>query len=156
VVLDTNTVLDWLVFEDPGAAAVAAAVRDGALRWLACAAMRDELARILGYRNLAKWNPDSERTLAAFDQYATRLPCPPPAPLNLRCSDPDDQVFIDLALAHQSTWLLTHDRALPSHLRSTRVCGHGFVAVARPGVRRQGVEPRSRSQRHRLGRPRRR
>ena len=123
VVLDTNTLLDWLVFEDSGVAAVASAVQGGALRWLACAAMRDELARTLGYRSLKKWNPDSERTLAVFDHHTILLPTPPPASLNLRCSDPDDQVFIDLAVEHRASWLLTHDRAL---LRlSKRARSHG-------------------------------
>lgn len=112
VVLDTNTVLDWLVFDEPSVAAVAVAVQRGALRWLACATMREELACTLTYRSLAKWKPDSERALSVFDQYAILFPCPPPAPLDLRCSDPDDQVFIDLALKHRASWLLTHDRAL--------------------------------------------
>jgi uncharacterized protein len=112
VVLDTNTVLDWLVFEDPGVTAVVAAIESGQLRWLACGAMRDELARTLLYRSLASWKPDSERTLSIFDRNAILVTKPSPAPLNLRCSDPDDQVFIDLALQHQARWLLTHDRAL--------------------------------------------
>ncbi|MBA4178749.1 MAG: hypothetical protein C0505_19645 [Leptothrix sp. (in: Bacteria)] len=112
VVLDTNTVLDWLVFADDSVATVASAIQKGRLRWLACTGMRDELARTLGYRSLAKWNPDSEQSLATFDRLATLLPTPPVAPLHLRCSDPDDQVFLDLALAHRATWLLSHDRAL--------------------------------------------
>jgi len=123
VVLDTNTVLDWLVFQDPGVAAVATAIQGGNLRWLACAAMRDELARTLGYRSLARWKPDSERTLAMFDRYTTLLPPPPPAPLNLRCSDPDDQVFLDLSLAHKACWLLSHDRALLRLARRARTQG---------------------------------
>ena len=85
--------------------------------------MRDELARTLGYRNLAKWNPDSEHTLASFDRYTMRLDGPPPAPVNLRCSDPDDQVFIDLALAHRAPWLLTHDRALLRLAKRARLHG---------------------------------
>ena len=121
--LDTNTVLDWLVFRDPGVAALVAAIEKGQLRWLACGAMRDELVRTLDYRSLARWKPDSERTLSTFDRYAKRLAQPSPAPLNLRCSDPDDQVFIDLALEHQAQWLLTHDRALLRLARRAR--SHG-------------------------------
>jgi uncharacterized protein len=128
-VLDTNTVLDWLVFEDPGIAAMGAALQSGHLRWLACGAMREELARTLAYRSLARWNPDSERTLATFDRYAEIWPTPPPAPLNLRCSDPDDQVFLDLALAHHAHWLLSHDRALLRLARRARA--HG-VCITQP------------------------
>jgi len=123
VVLDTNTVLDWLVFGDNGMAAVAAAVQGGGLRWLACGRMRDELSRTLAYPALAKWKPDSERTLKTFDLHATSLPAPAPAPLHLRCSDPDDQVFLDLALEQGATWLLTHDRALLRLARRARAQG---------------------------------
>ena len=123
MVLDTNTVLDWLVFRDAGMAPVVAALEDGRLQWLACAAMREELARTLAYRSLARWLPDSERTLASFDQHARLLPTPPPAPQHLRCSDPDDQVFLELALAQDARWLLTHDRALLRLARRVRPLG---------------------------------
>ncbi|WP_245478888.1 putative toxin-antitoxin system toxin component, PIN family [Rubrivivax rivuli] len=129
VVLDTNTVLDWLVFREPAVAALAAAVEQGQVQWLACPAMRDELARTLGYRTLVKWKPDSERVLASFDQHAQLHAVPPPAPLPLRCSDPDDQVFLELALAHRATWLLTHDRALLKLARRARPLG---LTILRP------------------------
>jgi uncharacterized protein len=122
-VLDTNTVLDWLVFRDAAMAPVVAALEGGRLQWLACAAMRDELARTLAYRSLARWLPDSERTLATFDRHARLLPAPPPAPQHLRCSDPDDQVFLELALAQGARWLLTHDRALLRLARRVRPLG---------------------------------
>lgn len=125
MVLDTNTVLDWMVFEDAGVAAVAAAIRDGQLRWIACLPMRNELDRTLQYRSLAKWNPDSERVLSCFDRYAHLHPVAAVAPLNLRCSDPDDQVFLDLALGIGARWLLTHDRALLRLARRARA--HGLV-----------------------------
>lgn len=130
VVLDTNTVLDWLVFNDPAVLPLTTALQQGQLRWLACAAMRDELARTLGYRTLARWKPDSERVLSQFDAVTEVLPSPPPAPLNLRCSDPDDQVFLDLALAHGARWLVSHDRALLKLARRVRPLG---LAIVRPG-----------------------
>ena len=123
MVLDTNTVLDWLVFHDAGMVPVSAALEDGGLRWLACTAMREELARTLAYRSLAKWSPDSERTLATFDHHAHLLPIPPSAPQHLRCTDPDDQVFLDLALAQGARWLLTHDRALLRLAKRSRPSG---------------------------------
>lgn len=128
VVLDTNAVLDWLVFQDARMAAAGLAITQGHMQWLACAAMRDELERTLAYRSLAKWQPDSERVLASFDAHAVLLPAPPPAPLSLRCSDPDDQVFLDLALAHRAGWLLTHDRALLRLARRARALGTVIVA----------------------------
>ena len=112
VVLDTNVVLDWLLFQDPGATALRMALRDGQLRWVASARMREEFRRTLQHGALGKWRPDSERLLTLFDRHATLLPDPAPAPLRLRCDDTDDQVFIDLALASGARWLLSHDKAL--------------------------------------------
>lgn len=125
VVLDTNVVLDWLVFREPRVAALAAALEAGQLRWLGCPRMRSELALTLGYPALSKWNPDSERTLASFDHWAELQSDPPmPQASPLLCSDPDDQVFIELALAHQAAWLLTRDRAVLKLKR--RAAGHGL------------------------------
>jgi predicted nucleic acid-binding protein len=111
VVLDTNVVLDWLVFRNVVVQALAADIENGRLQWMACAAMRGELARTLRYDTLARWAPDPERALDVFDAHAQLWPEPVTLPL-LRCSDPDDQVFLDLAVGAGARWLLTHDRAL--------------------------------------------
>jgi predicted nucleic acid-binding protein len=130
MVLDTNAVLDWLVFGDPGMQAVATAIQDGAVRWLASPRMREELLRALAYPALARWKPDGERTLTAFDRWA--LICPEPiatASGPQVCSDPDDQVFYDLAVQHQARWLLSHDRALH---KLARHAGRAGVQILRP------------------------
>jgi predicted nucleic acid-binding protein len=111
VVLDTNVLLDWLVFQDPSATPIATAVAAGSVSWLACAAMRAEFERILGATQLARWCPDAGRALACFDRYASLQPHPATL-ATLRCSDPADQVFMDLAVAHGCEWLVSHDRAL--------------------------------------------
>jgi predicted nucleic acid-binding protein len=111
-VLDTNVVLDWLLFRDPRAAALGAAIEDGRLRWIACARMREEFAHVLSTAALDRWRPDGDRLLSLFDRMARMLPQPAPAPLRLRCDDPDDQIFVDLALACGARWLLSHDKAL--------------------------------------------
>ena len=102
VVIDTNLVLDLLLFADPGVRALHQALQAGALRWLATDAMRGELARVLGYPRLrprlAPPGPSAEDVLTAFDRLALRVPAAAPAPV--RCADPDDQAFIDLACAH--------------------------------------------------------
>ena len=113
VVLDTNAALDWLVFADPRIQPLVESLQAGRLRWVACPAMRQELAHMLGHASLARWSPDAAAALAQFDRLAEISATPVTNPhVGLRCRDTDDQVFIDLALAQGARWLLTHDRAL--------------------------------------------
>ena len=130
VVLDTNVVLDWLVFRDPRVRLLARRIQHGRLHWLASPKMRDELACVLARASLQRWAPDAEAALACFDTLATLHPNaathPPHA---LRCTDPDDQAFIDLAVEHRVLWLVTRDRALLALARAARSQG---VAVLTP------------------------
>ena len=104
VVLDTNVVLDLWLFEDPRFAGLAQALSHS-LRWVATAEMREELSRVLRYEHVMrlceKRGVQAEELLRRFDELA--LPCPvaPKAPYT--CKDPDDQKFIDLALAQRAT-----------------------------------------------------
>jgi putative PIN family toxin of toxin-antitoxin system len=111
LVLDTNVVLDLLVFGDPGARLVAEGLQQGALRWLATPAMREELARVLAYPKLAArvafHGRDPAAVLQEFDRQAALVDVPDKAPVT--CGDPDDQKFIDLAVAHRCP-LVSKDR----------------------------------------------
>ena len=115
VVLDTNILLDLWVFDDPAAAPLKAAVEGGEIDWLATTAMRDELARVLAYPQiaprLASLQRSADTVLAAFDRHARLASAAPKAPVT--CRDADDQKFIDLAVAHRAT-LLSKDRAVTS------------------------------------------
>jgi len=111
LVLDTNIVLDLLVFGDPQVQPVSEGLAAGELHWLATAPMREELARVLRYPKLAQrvaFHRGSEHAvLADFDRHARVVEPPPKA--TVTCGDPDDQKFIDLAVAHRCT-LLSKDR----------------------------------------------
>jgi predicted nucleic acid-binding protein len=125
IVIDTNIALDLLVFDDPGCAALLVALESGELQWMATTAMREELARVLGYRlvadRLARNGRGAEGVLAAFDRYAQPVDgVPPRAPC--LCSDPDDQIFVDLAVA-QHARLLSKDRALLEMRRQLAALG---------------------------------
>ena len=115
VVLDTNIVLDVFVFSDAAAIPLRQALAAGTLDWLATHAMRDELARVLAYPKIVTrlnfYKLSAEGVLATFDQHARLVDVP--AKCSLNCSDPDDQKFIDLAVAHQAL-LLSKDRAVLS------------------------------------------
>lgn len=114
LVIDTNVVLDWLVFRHPVGASLHEALTSRRCRWLATPAMRDELARVIVCDALAHWAINVDATLTVFDALAVALD--PPAPLGageqLRCTDPDDQIFVDLAIALRAHALLTRDRAV--------------------------------------------
>lgn len=113
VVLDTNIVLDLFVFEDPAVAPLRAAIETGSLRWLATAAMREELARVLAYpqiaRSLGRRAIEASAVLARFDGLSDPVDVAPKAPVT--CKDPDDQRFIDLAVLHGAR-LLSKDHAV--------------------------------------------
>jgi predicted nucleic acid-binding protein len=119
-VLDTNVVLDWLVFHDPRCASLAAALQLRRLTWVASAAMRDELAAVLPRPQFARWQPDCAEVLSNFDRFATPCAAPRAAAPALNCRDPDDQMFIDLACALRATWLFSRDRALLALARRAR------------------------------------
>lgn len=111
VVLDTNIVLDLLVFNDAAAQPLKAALDAGTLDWIATQAMRDELARVLDYPQIVPrlvfYQITAEQVLAQFDRHTRLLAVAIKA--RLTCGDPDDQKFIDLAVAGQAL-LLSKDR----------------------------------------------
>ena len=112
-VIDTNCVLDLWVFEDAQVAPLREALVRGEIQWLVTADMRAEFVRVLDYpairRTLERRFQTASQAMRCFDTYATRVPAPPPCPL--RCQDPDDQVFVDVAVAHQ-TALISKDAAI--------------------------------------------
>lgn len=134
-VLDTQAVLDWLYFSDPVTEHWETWRRAGHWCWVASVAMRDELAHVLGRGSLppTTQGPGMTMLLAAFDDRARLLnqPVPSPAPA-LRCTDPDDQKFLDFAVAHHVSWLVSRDRAVLK-LRRRALASHG-VAVLPPAA----------------------
>jgi uncharacterized protein len=132
LVLDTNVTLDWLVFADPRVGPLARAVLQGQVVWLACPAMRHELACMVSHPRLAHWRRDATAVLGAFDALTRRCPDPPQAAQGaLRCTDTDDQVFVDLALHQRATALLSFDRAV---LKLARAAARRQLLIARGDV----------------------
>lgn len=124
VVLDTNVVLDWLVFRDPSSRAVTAAIRDARVRWIATTAMRNELEHVLTLQKILSWQPDRAGVLGDWDRWATPVEAPAlTLQRGLRCTDPDDQKFIDLALQAGASMLLSRDRAVLKLAARARRCG---------------------------------
>ncbi|MPM22355.1 hypothetical protein SDC9_68807 [bioreactor metagenome] len=113
LVLDTNVVLDMLIFEDPHIPPIRELVADGQLRWIADQAQRIELERVLQYSQIAPrvafYGKTVEGVLAAFDAAVEYVPEAPK--IRFTCTDPDDQHFLDLASAHQAL-LVSKDKAV--------------------------------------------
>ena len=113
LVLDTNVWLDLLVFNDPGVRAIRAAVDEGRAEIFIDAACEAELERVLAYdfgrhrippAALAQCRGLCKRfgtVLSEADR--ARLP---------RCTDADDQKFIEAAAAAGAHILVTKDLAL--------------------------------------------
>jgi predicted nucleic acid-binding protein len=130
-VLDTNVVLDWLVFGDPSVAALSRAIVQRQVQWVATAPMRGEFAEVLRRGLAAMRGTDPCAVLATWDTHAARRDTPSPAanPVALNCSDPDDQMFLDLAHAAGARWLVSRDRAVL--LLARRAAAFG-IAITTP------------------------
>lgn len=115
LVLDTNIVLDLFVFADARARALSEHLENGRADWLATPAMRDELERVLAYAHIESrldfYRLQAADVLTRFDRHARIVEAPAKAPVT--CKDPDDQKFIDLAVAHRCM-LLSKDAAVLS------------------------------------------
>ena len=112
-VIDTNIVLDLWLFEDPATVPLRAALQSGLITHLATDSMREELARVLTYphivKRMAKSNIQAQDILNRFDEHC--VSAEPAAKAPCTCKDPDDQKFIDLAVAH-AVPLLSKDAAI--------------------------------------------
>ena len=95
--------------------------------------MREELVHVMhrdGFRHASRaattpakqQNPDAaaQRVLEAFDTLAQLAPSIPNL-TNPRCTDGDDQVFIDLALGLRAQWLFSRDTAVLKLRRKVQV-----------------------------------
>ncbi len=124
LVLDTNVLLGWLVFRDPRLASLEAALVQRRAQWIAVPAMRAEWDAVLA-RGIADGRGVAPAELdAAWERHVRWHPAPPDGiGLRHRCTDPADQIFIDLALHAGARWLLSRDRAVLKLARRARPFG---------------------------------
>ena len=114
LVLDTNVWIDWLVFDDPSVAPLKAARREGRIQIVIDEACLRELNAVLAYPEFRLDDTQKMNHLAEVDRCTMRHDDQRPArSIALpRCSDPDDQKFLELARDAQADWLITKDKAL--------------------------------------------
>lgn len=127
IVLDTNVCLDLFVFREPLCSHLLSALQRGAVQAVTREDCRDEWRRVLHYPQLPIDAALRLRANSAFDAWVRLLPAPDATPDDdaalPRCADPDDQMFLQLALASGARWLLSKDNALLTLDRRTRASG---------------------------------
>ena len=128
IVLDTNVCLDLFVFRDPMCSHLLAAMQSGAVQAVTRDDCREEWHRVLHYPQLPIDDQLCPGISAAFDALIQLLPAEASmvgeGDISLpRCGDPDDQKFLELALASGARWLLSKDNELLKLDRRTRSAG---------------------------------
>ncbi len=129
LVLDTNVVLDLLVFEDRHCGKLCTALATGRARWHATPRMRAEFELVLARPSFARWNKHRARAAAWWENWATMIEPLDPSSASLRCRDPDDQMFLDLATLLGPCCLLSRDTEV---LRMKRPAAQFGVHIATP------------------------
>jgi uncharacterized protein len=132
LVLDTNVVIDWLVFDDAYLAEFRLQVRAGAVRIVTHAPARDELRRVLGYRELKLDADRQAQVLALYEAQTSSVvwgakAAEPAAEIPTgfpRCRDPDDNPFLQLTWHAKADALVSRDNAVLK--LSRRVKRFGF------------------------------
>jgi putative PIN family toxin of toxin-antitoxin system len=137
LILDTNVVIDWLVFDDPFMSPLREGVRTKQVTVLTHRPALDEFRRVLAYPAL-KLN--AARQAALLEQYimSTSLwpaegaaaidfaSLPPGFP---RCRDPDDNPFLALAYHARADALVSRDKAVLKLSKRTRRFGFEILSV---------------------------
>ncbi len=108
VVLDTNAVLDWLLFDGPAVQPMKSAFSQGRLLPVTNDACFAELERVLHYPKLRLDTALRAALLTAYRAAAQWIDASAGADVP-RCRDRDDQKFLDLAAAAHADFLVTRD-----------------------------------------------
>ena len=110
LVIDTNVLLDLFVFVDPRVAALCDDITKKRCPVFFCREMLDEFRDVLGRTQFGLSEEDQKNILRYWQDLGTLASIEHSAPV--RCSDPDDQIFIDLAFQVRPATLYSKDLAL--------------------------------------------
>lgn len=136
LVLDTNVVIDWLVFDDPYLAAFREAVLRGEITVVTHPHAVEELQRVLAYRALKL---DAARQSLVLSRYRDRTvpfmeaggdSAPAELPKGFpRCRDADDAPFLALAWRSKADALVSRDQEVLALGRRARRFGLRILTV---------------------------
>jgi putative PIN family toxin of toxin-antitoxin system len=132
LVLDTNVVLDLVVFDDADVRPLRAAIERGGACVFTCDDCLAELRRVLARPRFALESAAQDAAFASFRALAHRVarPAAPSTPGMPRCRDAGDQKFLALAWEVRADHLVTKDTALLELAR--RVAKLGRFAIGAP------------------------
>jgi uncharacterized protein len=138
LVLDTNIVLDCLLFRDPSTCELTAAIEARRVQALIHQYAIDELERVLTYPQCRLVVTAQRQVLNRYLAAATLAPMPhgfsadtlllPPG--FPRCRDRDDEPFLALAYHARADGLVTKDKAVLKLRRKVRRFGVAILAPA--------------------------
>ena len=132
IVIDTQSLFDWMVFRNPACASWDAALGGQDWEWIFTSDMKTEFDFVAAKGFGERWPVDAAAATAMWARHGR--PVDQPAPLGaadrLHCTDPDDQKFIDLAIAARAHTLVTRDKALLKLARKA-LARHG-LRICRP------------------------
>jgi len=132
IVIDSQSLFDWMVFCNPVCSGWNAALAGENWEWIFTSEMRSEFDFVAAKGFGARWPVDPVALAATWARHgrAVDTPAPPGAAEQLHCTDPDDQKFIDLAIAARARTLVTRDKALLKLARKA-LARHG-LRICRP------------------------
>lgn len=107
LILDTNILLDLLVFHDARADGIRRGIAEHEFEMIYTTEMLTEFTNVIARPAFAQSISDQSRLLDHWTRMAIHKPTPPCC--SFRCDDPDDQPFIDLAYHYRPSQLISKD-----------------------------------------------
>lgn len=131
LVLDTNIVLDWLVFEDARLSELQRAWDEQRLELITHMPALEELRRVLTYPQFKLSESEQQTVLGSYRSHVQVMPLPDGVTMeNLgmpagfpRCKDCDDDHFLALAYHHHADAVVSKDRAVLDLAKRARKFG---------------------------------
>jgi len=132
IVIDSQSLFDWVVFRNPACSDWAAALGGPDWEWIFTSEMKAEFDFVAAKGFGERWPVDLDALAATWSRHgrAVEAPAAPGAGDRLHCTDADDQKFIDLAIAARAHTLVTRDKALLKLARKA-LARHG-LRICRP------------------------
>jgi putative PIN family toxin of toxin-antitoxin system len=112
LVLDTNILVSALLFRGNRLTWLRDAWQGRRIIPLMCAATAEELLRVLAYPKFRLSRDEINELLAEILPYAEAVTLSESSSASPQCRDPNDQVFVDLAVAAEADGIVTGDKDL--------------------------------------------